>query len=150
MHKVNGVDLRGDGGGVRSAGGGLRRFQQGVQAGKDAIALQQIGTAYRKYCQTNKKGPANVDDLLKSATTQDEKDAVNQIKDGKYTAVWGLDVTDPKVGTNNIILVYTATATNGIRVVLMADCKTVTSLSEADFQSKSKNKPESKNKLADK
>lgn len=149
MHKVNGVICAATAIAFALLAVACSGVQQGIQAGKDAIALQQIGTVYRSYCQTNKKGPASVDDLLKSATTQDEKDAVNQIG-SKFTAVWNLDVTDPKVGTNNTILVYTSASNTGIRVVLMADCTTVTSLSEADFQTKLKTKPESKNKLADK
>jgi hypothetical protein len=121
-------------------------FKAGMQAGKDAVSLQQIGTVYKNYCTTNKKGPADADELMKSATTQSEKDAVQEIKNGNLTAIWGVDVTDPKAGGNSSILAYTTNANNGVRAVLMADCTTVTSFQEADFQKHAKATPTTKGK----
>ena len=114
-------------------------FQASIQAGKDTITISQIGQVYRSYCTKNMKGPATADDLTKTATTPDENSAIQQIKDGKFTVVYNLNVNDPTVGNGTTILAYTATANNGVRVVLMADCVSIQSMQEADFQNKLKN-----------
>jgi hypothetical protein len=116
-------------------------IQQGIQAGKDAVNLQLIGQTYKSYCTTNKKGPANADDLMKSANTQQDKDAVQLIKDGHFDAVWNVNVNEPTAGGSGAVLVWTKTPTNNVRVALMADTTTVNTYQEADFQKQPKAKP---------
>jgi hypothetical protein len=115
-------------------------IQQGIQAGKDGMNLALIGQAYKSYCDTNKKGPANVDDLLKATTDQSQKDAIQLIKDGHFEAVFGVNVNDAGAGGSNAMLAWTKTPTNNTRVVLMADTTSVKTLQEADFQKQQKAK----------
>jgi hypothetical protein len=113
----------------------------GIQAGKDAANLVTIGQVWTNYCNTNKKGPANADDLMKSATSQSEKDAVQQIKDGHFQAQWNVNINDASAGGSGSMLVWTSAANNGVYVALMADGHTTATLQEAEFKNKPKAKP---------
>ena len=116
-------------------------ISQGIQAGKDAMNLQLIGQAYKSYCSSNNKGPANADELMKSANTQQEKDAVQAVKDGTYEVVWNVNLSDGSSGGSGAVLANAKTAINGVRVALMADGSTVTTFPEADFLAKPKATP---------
>ncbi len=117
-------------------------FQAGVQAGKDTVAISHIGETYRSYSTTNKKGPANVDELMKSATTPDRrKTPCSRSRTASLrssTGTWTSTIQFPVGKNNSTILAYTSTTNNGVRVVLMADCVTIQSMQEADFQTKLK------------
>jgi hypothetical protein len=114
--------------------------KQGIQAGQDAMSLTLLGHTYQTYCTANKKGPANADDLLKSANAQNEKNAIQEVKDGKFTLIWNVNLDDPSGGNANKVLGYAAAPINGQRVVLFGSGK-VEAIPEADFQAKPKAAP---------
>src|SRR5262249_28729744 len=66
-----------------------------TQAVKEGISLKFAGQLYQRYQSQKNKPPANADDLLSVATTQEEKDAVQAIKDKKIEIIWGVDLNDP-------------------------------------------------------
>lgn len=110
-------------------------FTQGV---KDGMNLTIIGQLYQKYCDTKKKAPANSDDLLSVATTKEEKDAVQAIKDGKLTLLWNVDLNDPKQfpdGKGSTVLGYSNATVSDARMVLYADGK-MEGIPDADFKKK--------------
>ena len=67
-------------------------FTQGVQ---DGIHLNlDRPVLYQRYLNKTKKPPMGPDDLLTVATSQQEKDAVQAIKDGKVTIIWNVNLND--------------------------------------------------------
>jgi hypothetical protein len=112
-------------------------ISQGVQAGKEAYNLTLIGQAYKDYCSTNSKGPKDADELMKSTSKQEEKDAIQQAKDGKFTIIWNVNLSDPTVVTSGAVLGYAPAPINNQRVVLLTDGQ-ATNIPETTFQSKPK------------
>lgn len=112
-------------------------IQQGVQVGKEAYNLTLVGQAYQEYCDTNKKGPADVDALLNAADAQ-HKDAIQQVKDGKFTVIFGVNLSDPAVKSSGAVLGYAPAPVNGQRVVLLTDNPQAQAIPESTFQSKPK------------
>jgi len=113
---------------------------QGIQ---DGVHLNFIGQLYQRCLTANKKPPSGPDDLLPLAKAQEEKDAVQAIKDGKLTIIWDVNLNDDKQfpdGKSNTVLGYANATLGGARQVLMADGK-FTTLDDADFQKKTQAKP---------
>src|SRR5690348_1025776 len=65
-----------------------------TQAVKEGISLKFAGDLYTRYQSQKNKPPASADDLATVATSQEEKDAVQAIKDGKIKLIWGVDLND--------------------------------------------------------
>jgi hypothetical protein len=105
---------------LSTACGSVRQAAQRAQKSND---LRQIGLAYISYCDANRKGPANADDLVKF---QPETAPVFQkVKNGEYTIIWGVNTTDmtqfAKTPTFQTVLGYESTAPSSGGVVLMCD-----------------------------
>lgn|SRR5579862_2758340 len=112
-------------------------FTQGV---KDGMNLTLVGQLYQKYCTDKKKAPTGTADLLSVATTQEEKDAVQAITDGKLTIIWNVDLNDDKQfpdGKSKTVLGYANATVSDSRMVLMADGK-MEGIPEADFKKRPK------------
>lgn len=110
-------------------------FTQGV---KDGMNLTLIGQLYQKYCNDKKKAPGGPDDLLSVANSQEEKDAVQAIKDGKLTVIWNMDLNDSKAfpdGTNNTVLGYSNATFSDARMVLYASGK-MEGIPDVEFKKK--------------
>jgi hypothetical protein len=110
-------------------------FTQGV---KDGMSLTQIGQLYRKFLTDKKKAPASAADLLSVATTQEEKDAVQAINDGKLTIIWNIDLNDNKQfpdGAQNTVLGYANATFSDARMVLFANLE-MKGIPDAEFKTK--------------
>jgi hypothetical protein len=123
-----------------ACGGWMSQVQQSA---KDTQHLQFISQMYQTYLTTKKKPPSGPDDLSSLANLQQEKDAVQAVKDGNIIVNWNIDLNDNSQfpqGKSNYIIAYAKTPLSDQRFVMTADGMVV-NIPETDFQTKSKNKP---------
>ena len=72
--------------------GGVAKVREAAARQQKQNDFKQIGLSYIIYCDQNKKGPANADDLLK--VTPEASVPLQKVKDGEYKIIWGVNVTD--------------------------------------------------------
>ncbi|HWG42054.1 MAG TPA: hypothetical protein VN688_04655 [Gemmataceae bacterium] len=112
---------------------------------KDAAAktrrsndLKQLGLLYMNYVDTNNKGPANADDLMKMTAGDPQAGQVVQaVKSGQYILLWGANPSAMQRapgGSSGTILGYEKDVPTSGGQVLMGD-GFVKNMTAAEFQS---------------
>lgn len=117
--------------------GGVR---QAAERQKKQNDLKQIALGYLNYCDANRKGPANANDL---APYVEHDPVLLQKMTGEYTVIWGVNLNEPaqfENGLSGTILAYETTAPTSGGVVVMCDGAT-RMMSASEFNAAPKAKP---------
>jgi hypothetical protein len=104
----------------------MGKIQQAAQMQKEHNDLMQIGLMYHNYIDTNKKGPATLDDFIKFFQ-QNEPGAgpiIADLQSGKYVIYLGVEISKLPDGSFNTVLGYESNVPNAGGPVVMADGST--------------------------
>lgn len=102
--------------------GAVGRVREAADRQARSNDLKQIALSYISYCDVNRKGPANIDELV---NLQPEIAPVAQkVKNGQYVVPWNVNManmTQFTEGTSNTVLAYESAVPTAGGLVVMCD-----------------------------
>jgi hypothetical protein len=101
----------------------MGKIQQAAQKQKERNDLMQIGLMYHNYIDTNKKGPATLDDFVKFFQQNEPGAApiITDLQSGKYVIYLGVDIPKLPDASFNTVLGYESNVPTAGGPVVMAD-----------------------------